>query len=200
MIKVTNLSKVFGDKYLFKNVSFEIESGERVALVGPSGIGKSTLLRCIAGLEKFSSGSIAASGKVTLVFQDFQLFPHLSVLENILYVPLNVLKKKSYYNYSLDAFAWLRKLGIDSLATKYPGSLSGGQQQRVSLIRAILAEPAILVMDEPTSLLDPQTTELIASALKDLSITYFFATHDNLFLDQFATRVIDFEEINLLDK
>lgn len=196
MLKLTNLTKSIGKQIIFKEVSLFVSSGERVAVLGPSGAGKSTLLRCIAGLDSFE-GEVQSNGKIVLIFQDFQLFPHLTVFENITYVPLRVLgypKQEVFF----EAESFLNKFMMADCRDKYPSVLSGGQQQRVSIIRAIMTKPAVLVMDEPTSSLDSETTEVVGSILKSLPITYVFATHDEAFVSDFATKHLSLVDQHLV--
>lgn len=189
MLKVINLCKKMGRDILFKNITFDLLEGEKVAIVGPSGVGKSTLLRCIAGLESFD-GKIESSGRSTLVFQEFYLFPHFSVWENITYVPLNVLKQDLQKTKEL-AFKLLAEFGLEEFVHKYPSTLSGGQKQRVAIIRAVMANADFLLMDEPTSSLDNTTTEIIAKFFSRKDISILFVSHDDLFIEQVATKVLE---------
>ena len=190
MLKVVDVSKKIGGKTLFTNLFFEVFSGDRVALVGPSGAGKSTLLRCLAGLEPYE-GRILFDGRKTLVFQEFHLFPHLTVWENITYVPLVVLGE-SVVQTEKKAGKLLQRFALEEYRLKYPTELSGGQQQRVAIIRAVMAQVDLLIMDEPTSSLDNATTTLIAEFLLEQETMLFFSTHDDLFVSKVATRVLEF--------
>jgi polar amino acid transport system ATP-binding protein len=190
MLSVINLNKKFGEKNLFNNLSFVIGQGEKVALIGQSGIGKSTLLKCIAGLEPHE-GQVTMLGKKTLVFQDFNLFPHMNVLENITYVPVNVFGK-NIDEVTLAATNLLGSFLLQDCVNRYPSELSGGQQQRIAIIRALLSGADLLIMDEPTSSLDNETTALVAQYLKTQPKMLLFATHDTLFVDQVATRILEF--------
>ncbi|MDR3156667.1 MAG: amino acid ABC transporter ATP-binding protein [Lactobacillales bacterium] len=192
MFEIRSLSKKFGDKVLFDQLNLQIEDGSILTIVGESGGGKTTLLRMLAGLEKIDSGEILLDGKVLnveedevmgIVFQDFQLFPHLSVLDNILLAPMHVLKK-SRKKAEVSARELLNRLGLEEKEFLYPYQLSGGQKQRVALARALAMQPKILAYDEPTSALDPglrkQVEELIVS-MKDLGVTQIVVTHDMSF-------------------
>ncbi len=196
MLKIIKLSKRMGNEYLFKNLSFEVNDGEKVAIIGPSGIGKSTLLRCIAGIESFE-GNISTDGNLTLVFQEFNLFPHLNVWDNISYAPLKV-QKKSEFDVNVLGKKLLEEFGIEELSKKYPSTLSGGQKQRVALIRAIMINPKYLLMDEPTSSLDIATTEIIANFFKRSDKTILFVTHDNSFIEKVATKVLELSDSETL--
>jgi ABC-type polar amino acid transport system ATPase subunit len=190
MLKVVDVSKKIGGKTLFSRLSFEVLPGDRVALVGPSGAGKSTLLRCLAGLESYR-GRISFDGRKTLVFQDFNLFPHLTVWENITYVPLVVLGN-AVLETEKNAMQLLQRFALEEYRLKYPAELSGGQQQRVAIIRAVMAKVDLLIMDEPTSSLDNATTALIAEFLLEQNTMLFFSAHDELFVQTVATRVFEF--------
>ena len=136
MLKITNATKAFGPNTILKNVSFSLTAGQIVALAGPSGSGKSTLLRCIQGLEKLDNGTIEHKVSTGFVFQDFQLFPHLSVLHNVMYA-LKVNQKISDNDAQKKAKATLEKLGMQSAYDKMPGQISGGQRQRTAIARAL---------------------------------------------------------------
>lgn len=196
MLKIIKLSKRMGNEYLFKNLSFEVNNGEKVAIIGPSGIGKSTLLRCIAGIESFE-GNVSLDGNLTLVFQEFNLFPHLNVWDNISYAPLKV-QKKSEHDVNVLGKKLLEEFGIEDLAQKYPSTLSGGQKQRVAMIRAIMTNADCLLMDEPTSSLDVATTEIIANFFKRSDKTILFVTHDNSFIEKVATKVLELSDSETL--
>lgn len=197
MLKIENFSKKTGKSFLFQNLSLQVVKGEKIAIIGSSGIGKSTFLRCLAGLESFS-GKIHFSGTKTFVFQDFNLFPHFTVFENITYVPFVVLKKEN--NIVEEKLQKLCKLFSfdESLLTKYPAHLSGGQQQRVALMRGILLDVDLLILDEPSSALDTQTSTLIADFLKTEPYSIIFATHDPLFTQTLANKVLEFTANELI--
>jgi len=202
MFEIRNLSKKFGDKVLFDRLNLRIKEHSIVTIVGPSGGGKTTLLRMLAGLESMDSGEILLDGKVLdmeaeqvmgVVFQDFQLFPHLSVLENIILAPMQVLKKDRK-DAEEAARNLLERLELADKEALYPYQLSGGQKQRVALARALAMKPRILAYDEPTSALDPelrkQVEELIIS-MKDLGITQIVVTHDLNFAKNISDQMIE---------
>ncbi|MDR1521389.1 MAG: ATP-binding cassette domain-containing protein [Streptococcaceae bacterium] len=203
MFEIRNLSKKFGDRMLFDRLNLQIEKQSIVSIVGPSGGGKTTLLRMLANLESMDSGEILLDGRVLdikkeeqimgIVFQDFQLFPHLSVLENITLAPIQVLKKnKKVAEHS--AKILLSHLELADKKYLYPYQLSGGQKQRVALARALAMKPQILAYDEPTSSLDPnlrkQIEKLIIS-MKDLGVTQIVVTHDLNFAQNISDQMIE---------
>ena len=181
MLQVNNLCKSFGSLKALDNVSFELEKGEILAVIGPSGGGKSTLLRVLNGLETPDSGSIefiegadVITGTFGLVFQEYNLFPQYTVLENLTLAP-RLLKK----NYS-QAGEILEKVGLTEKKENYPSQLSGGQKQRTAIARALMLKPDILCFDEPTSALDPKLTEEIVGIIKQMKgeQTIIIVTHD----------------------
>jgi polar amino acid transport system ATP-binding protein len=189
MLKINDVSKKFGNTLVLNNVTFEITNGSIVGLAGPSGGGKSTLLRLIQRLEKPDSGSIECHARTGFMFQDFQLFPHMSVLKNISYAP----KFHKKANYVEKATMMLKNLGILSKAQDYPQHLSGGQKQRVALARSLMMEPELLLCDEPTSGLDAATTSDVMSLLKSvktMGVTMLIASHDLNFLTKISDHVI----------
>ena len=212
IIKVTDLSKSFGQLKVLKNISFSVNQGEVVAIIGPSGSGKSTLLRCITHLELVDSGSITLTGmdlvrdgvyarpehqreiclKVGLVFQNFNLFPHFSVMRNITEAQVHVLGREKA-EAEKRAGALLEKMGLSDKAKNYPCQLSGGQQQRVSIARALALDPQVLFFDEPTSALDPELTGDILKAIRALAsekMTMAIVTHEIPFAREVADRVL----------
>lgn len=220
MLEVKNLSKSFGQLNVLKDISFNVEKGDVVAIIGPSGSGKSTLLRCINQLEKASGGIIKICGldmlvrnekgktvyadpktlrdirlKIGLVFQNFNLFPHFSVLRNITEAPVRVLKQ-SKADAEKKAMELLKKMGLADKAKSYPCELSGGQQQRVSIARALALNPDMLFFDEPTSALDPELTGEILKVIKELAadgMTMVIVTHEMAFARDVADHVIFME-------
>ena len=212
IIRVENLSKSFGSLLVLKGLSFSVSKGEVVAIIGPSGSGKSTLLRCITHLELVDSGSIALSGKdmvrngiyarredlreiclkVGLVFQNFNLFPHFSVMRNITEAQVQVLRRTNA-DAEERAMRLLEKMGLPEKSKSYPFELSGGQQQRVSIARALALDPEILLFDEPTSALDPELTGEILKVIRDLALekmTMVIVTHEIPFAREVADRVL----------
>lgn len=217
MLIVKNVQKQFATLEVLKDISFEVKRGEVVAIIGPSGSGKSTLLRCITQLERIDSGFINVCGetlvendasgkavyansqvqksvqlKLGLVFQNFNLFPHLTILENLMEAPVQVLKQGKEFA-KTNALSLLEKLGLSEKASAYPFQLSGGQQQRVSIARALALNPAILCFDEPTSALDPELTGEVLRVIRDLAkekMTMLVVTHEMRFAEEVADYVI----------
>ncbi|WP_162011682.1 amino acid ABC transporter ATP-binding protein [Streptococcus sp. S784/96/1] len=197
MLELKNISKSFGTKKIFDRFNLTIENGKVLSLVGPSGGGKTTLLRMLAGLESIDSGEIIYNGKsvaidhletlnlLGFVFQDFQLFPHLSVLENMTLSPvktMGVSREKAEQK----AHQLLERLGLQEHAKAYPHSLSGGQKQRVALARAMMIDPEIIGYDEPTSALDPELREEVEKLIlqnREAGMTQIVVTHDLAFAE-----------------
>lgn len=210
MIEIKNLSKSFGDKKILKDISIRLEDSEILAIVGPSGGGKTTLLRCISGLETMDHGEVFIDQKqidptkhqngenlIGVVFQDFNLFPHLTVIENLLLAPTMVLKKEKE-QLTKDAIDLLQSLSLEGKETQYPFELSGGQKQRVAIARALLMEPKVLCYDEPTSALDPDLRDSVAETILNLKkegVTQIIVTHDHEFARKIADQLIEVEPI-----
>ena len=207
MIKVKNLKKQFGNNVVLKDISVAIEKGEVISVIGPSGSGKSTFLRCINGLEEFDGGHILVDNedmadknlnidklreKIGMVFQSFNLFPHLTVLENIILAPVT-LKKMSKEEAKVKAKELLKKVGLEEKADFYPSSLSGGQKQRVAIARALAMNPEAILFDEPTSALDPEMVGEVLQVMKSLAkdgMTMIVVTHEMGFAREVCDRVI----------
>jgi ABC-type polar amino acid transport system ATPase subunit len=189
MIDIRGLCKRYGSTEILSEVSLSVEKGQVAAIIGPSGGGKSTLLRCINGLETFEGGEIQVAGstlsaahspaerqtalrtirrRVGFVFQQFHLFPHLSAVENIIEAPVHVLGKKRDEAIA-DADVLLARVGMTHRRTAYPARLSGGEQQRVAIARALAMKPEVLLLDEPTSALDPSMASEVAQVISDLA-------------------------------
>ncbi|GFE43456.1 putative amino acid ABC transporter (ATP-binding protein) [Streptococcus canis] len=204
MLELKNISKQFGQKTIFDGFDLTVQDGEVLSLVGPSGGGKTTLLRMLAGLESIDSGQVFYNGEnvgidhlenrnlLGFVFQDFQLFPHLTVLDNLMLSPtITMGKAKGEVNEK--ALDLLARLGLKEHALVYPYSLSGGQKQRVALARAMMIDPQIIGYDEPTSALDPelrQTVEALILQNRDMGITQIVVTHDLVFAKAISDRII----------
>lgn len=187
-MKVSNVSKSFNGVKILDNISLEVLDAKILGLAGPSGSGKSTLLRCIQKLETADSGSIEYNGKTGFMFQDFQLFPHMTVLQNLLYAPS--IGGKNLKN---RAISLLKDLGIEFKKHEYPRSLSGGQKQRVALARTLITDPDIILCDEPTSGLDVATTNDVVQLLKSVNvntITMVIASHDLDFLTKISDTIV----------
>lgn len=204
MLELKNISKQFGQKKIFDHFNLTIEDGKILSLVGPSGGGKTTLLRMLAGLEKIDSGEIIYNGEVVpidhletlnllgFVFQDFQLFPHLSVLDNLILSPVKTMgmtkeaaKEK--------ALGLLKRLGLGGHADAYSYSLSGGQKQRVALARAMMIDPQIIGYDEPTSALDPELRQEVEKLIlqnREAGMTQIVVTHDLQFAETISDHIL----------
>ena len=192
LLEIKNLKKSFNDNVVLKDISLSVEKGEVLAIIGPSGSGKSTLLRCITDLEQEDSGVIQFDGTFGLVFQNFNLFPHHSVMKNITNAPIKVQKrdKKEVFEHARDL---LKKMGLEDKEDAYPCELSGGQQQRVSIARALAMNPDILFFDEPTSALDPELTGEILDVIKELAaehMTMVIVTHEMAYARNVAGTII----------
>ena len=196
LLEIENLKKSFEDLDVLHDISLGVEEGEVVAIIGPSGSGKSTLLRCCTGLEQADSGTIHYEGSYGLVFQNFNLFPHYSVLKNIMDAPISV-QKQSKKEAEKEARRLLEKMGLGDKADVYPCQLSGGQQQRVAIARALALKPSILFFDEPTSALDPELTGEILKVIRELAeekMTMVIVTHEMAFAKDVSTRVVFMDE------
>ena len=207
MLELKQISKRFGDKQILSDFNLLVPEKQIVAIVGPSGGGKTTLLRMLAGLETIDSGQIVYNGEILpldalekrnllgFVFQDFQLFPHLSVMENLILSPIktmNVTKEEA----SKKAMSLLERLGLEQHADAYPFSLSGGQKQRVALARAMMIDPEIIGYDEPTSALDPELrleVEKLILQNRELGMTQIVVTHDIPFAEAIADVLLKVE-------
>ena len=192
LLEMRNIKKSFDGTEVLKDISLTVEKGEVLGIIGPSGSGKSTLLRCATDLEKPDSGERHYEGTFGLVFQNFNLFPHYSVMKNITDAPLRVQKRKKDEVYQ-EARELLAKMGLSDKEQAYPYQLSGGQQQRVSIARALAMNPDILFFDEPTSALDPELTGEILRVIKGLAMehmTMVIVTHEMNFAKQVSDRII----------
>lgn len=192
LFEMKHIRKSFDDLEVLKDISLEVEAGQVLSIIGPSGSGKSTLLRCATGLETPDSGEIIKEGEVGLVFQNFNLFPHFSVMKNITDAPIRVQKRKKEEVFA-QARELLKKMGLEEKENAYPYQLSGGQQQRVSIARALCMNPKILFFDEPTSALDPELTGEILKVIRSLAaehITMVIVTHEMSFARDISDHVI----------
>ncbi|MBI2602673.1 MAG: amino acid ABC transporter ATP-binding protein [Deltaproteobacteria bacterium] len=190
MLRIHELSIRFGSTLVLDGVSLAVEKASIVGLAGASGGGKSTLLRCIQGLEVPTLGTVHSEGNVGFMFQDFQLFPHMTVLQNLIYAP----KLKGSTSYLEKAQLLLSTLGIEDKSNAFPQTLSGGQKQRVALARALMMNPEILLCDEPTSGLDASSIFEVVSLLKSINdegVTMLIASHDRYFLKTISNRIVD---------
>lgn len=207
MLELKNISKKFKDKKILSNFNLKVEENKILAIVGPSGGGKTTLLRMLAGLESIDSGEIIFNGEnlplnelekrnlLGFVFQDFQLFPHMTVLENLVISPIQTMGIKKD-EAEAKAIKLLEQLGLENHYNSYPNSLSGGQKQRVALARAMMIEPKIIGYDEPTSALDPELrleVEKLILQNKKLGVTQIVVTHDLQFAENIADDILKVE-------
>lgn len=222
MLKLRKIKKSFGNLDVLKSIDLDIDEKEIVVLVGPSGGGKTTLLRIINMLERCHSGYIEVNGRILcndgryidkksmmeiskdvgMVFQNFNLFPHKSVIENIIEGPMRVLKKSKEQSKS-EAREILSFLGLSEKEDSYPHQLSGGQKQRVAIGRALAMEPKLMCFDEPTSALDPELTEEVSNVIKMLSkkgMTMLIITHDMTFAEKVASRIISMDNGEIVER
>jgi polar amino acid transport system ATP-binding protein len=193
MLKICNVSKSFNGIQVLADVSIEIEASSIVGLAGPSGSGKSTLLRCIQKLETPDHGTINCSHRVGFMFQDFQLFPHMTVLQNLVYAPSLKASADKKKQCLAKAETILSNLGMAEKAAEYPRTLSGGQKQRAALARSLMIDPDVLLCDEPTSGLDIATITDVVTLLQGvnkLGVTIVIASHDLDFLTQISDNIV----------
>ncbi len=192
ILEMKNIVKDYSGFKAVDNVDFSMHKGEIVAIIGPSGSGKSTLLRCINGLNSITSGELELNGTTGMVFQHFNLFPHMTCIENITYAPIKVKKEKREDAY-VNARNLLKMVGLENKADVYPAHLSGGQKQRIAIARALAMKPDIMLFDEPTSALDPEITGEVLNVMKLLAkehTTMIVVTHEMGFAKEVADRVI----------
>ena len=207
LIQVNELRKAYGKQEVLKGITTEIQTGEVVCVIGPSGSGKSTFLRCLNRLEEASSGQILFEGvdlcdkktdidrvrqRMGMVFQQFNLFPHMNILQNLTLGPME-LQKRSREEAEAYAMELLRKVGLAERANAYPQQLSGGQQQRIAIVRALCMKPDVMLFDEPTSALDPEMVGEVLNVMKDLAaqkMTMVVVTHEMGFAREVASRVM----------
>jgi polar amino acid transport system ATP-binding protein len=219
ILSVKGLHKAHGVRQVLRGIDASVAAGETIALVGPSGGGKSTFLRCLNGLNSFDAGEVTVAGlqleprtppdapallplraRVGMVFQGFHLFPHLTVLENICLAPLHV-RRDEPAAVRERALKLLARVGLGDRGGARPAQLSGGQQQRVAIARALCMQPEVLLLDEPTSALDPEMRGEVLSVLRDLSgsCTMLVVTHEMGFARGVASRIWVFDEGKLVE-
>lgn len=192
ILEMKNIIKSFGEFHAVNGVDFSLTKGEIVAIIGPSGSGKSSLLKCINGLVEKSSGEVILNGTTGMVFQHFNLFPHMTCLKNVMYAPVKV-KKMDEKEAEKDARRLLKMVGLLDKADEYPNNLSGGQRQRVAIARALAMHPDIMLFDEATSALDPEITGEVLEVMKELAknkMTMVVVTHEMGFAREVADRVV----------
>lgn len=209
MLKVENISKSFGKLKVLKNISLEVNKGNRVVIIGPSGSGKSTFLRCINYLAKPDSGKIYLDNhelndnniflyrqKIGMVFQNFNLFNNLTVMDNIILAPIK-LGINSEKEAQKKAMEYLKRIDLADKALVYPSSLSGGQKQRVAIVRTLMMKPEMILFDEPTSALDPEMVKEVQDLMIELAdegMTMIVVTHEVSFVKKVATKIVFMDE------
>ncbi|MCI7730800.1 MAG: amino acid ABC transporter ATP-binding protein [Enorma burkinafasonensis] len=216
MIEIRNLNKYFGDLHVLKDINLTVAAGEKVVIIGPSGSGKSTLIRCVDWLEEPTTGEVVIDGTLvtkknhlemarkysSMVFQQFNLYPNMTVLGNLTLAPIK-LQKKSKEEATKAAMAALERVGLAQKAGEYPQNLSGGQQQRVAIARAMCTKQPIILFDEPTSALDPEMIQEVLDVMIELAqenITMICVTHEMNFAKQVADRVIFMDDGQILEE
>lgn len=227
MVKMEKVCKSFGPLQVLKDIDFKVSKGEVVCIIGPSGSGKSTLLRCLNHLERITAGRVYIEGELVderlagkdqlkvshkkvaeicaglgMVFQRFNLFPHMTVMENVMEAPITV-KKESRQEATEYALQLLKKVGLEDKKDEYPSRLSGGQQQRVAIARALAMKPKIMLFDEPTSALDPELVGEVLEVMKDLAregMTMLVVTHEMGFAREVGSRVIFMDKGEILEE
>jgi len=216
VIELQNINKFFGNTHVLKDISLRVKEGEKLVILGPSGSGKSTTIRCINFLEEPTSGKVFINGEemtkknktrlvkdnVAMVFQQFNLYPHKTVLENLTLAPMKLQKVKKW-NAEENALHMLRKVGLENKAHAYPEMLSGGQQQRVAIARALCSQSKIILFDEPTSALDPEMVQEVLDVMTNLAkenITMICVTHEMGFAEAVADRVIFMDDGEIIEE
>ena len=216
MIQIKGLNKYFGDLHVLKDIDLTVKAGEKVVIIGPSGSGKSTLIRCVDYLEEPTSGEVIIDGTPltkknhlemarkysSMVFQQFNLYPNMTVLGNLTLAPIK-LQKKSKEEATKTAMAALERVGLAQKAGEYPQNLSGGQQQRVAIARALCTKQPIILFDEPTSALDPEMVQEVLDVMVELAqenITMICVTHEMGFARQVADRVVFMDDGQILEE
>lgn len=211
LLSIKNLKKNFGENTVLKNISLDIKEGEVIAVIGPSGCGKSTFLRCINGLESIDDGSIylydecisdgSVSGKyvrqhIGMIFQNYDLFNHMKVLQNIMLAPVEV-QKRDKKEVKREALELLERVHLSDKADAWPSQLSGGQKQRIAIIRALIMNPKLVLMDEITASLDPETVSEVLEFVTELAksgMTMIIVTHELSFAKAVADRILFFDK------
>jgi general L-amino acid transport system ATP-binding protein len=217
IIHCVNVNKWFGEFHVLRDISVDVLPQEVVVIIGPSGSGKSTFIRCINRLEEHQEGKIVVDGielsndirniaairrEIGMVFQQFNLFPHKTAIENITLAPMKV-RHWPREKAELKATELLKRVGIPEQANKYPGQLSGGQQQRVAIARALAMEPKIMLFDEPTSALDPEMIKEVLDVMKGLALggmTMLVVTHEMGFAREVADRILFFDQGRIVEQ
>ena len=216
ILKLKHVNKYYGETQALADIQLDVAKGEVVTIIGQSGCGKSTALRCINGLEQIQSGSILLDGKeiaaagtnwkevrqkIGMVFQKYDLFPHMTVLDNVLLAPLKVQKRKKE-EAAEEAIALLKRVGLEDKAHSFPRQLSGGQQQRVAIVRALMTHPEIMLFDEVTAALDPEMIREVLNVILDLAIdgmTMLIVTHEMAFAEAVSDKIVFMEKGNIIE-
>jgi len=216
MIEIKHLNKYFGDLHVLKDINLTVKRGEKLVMIGPSGSGKSTLIRCVDYLEEPTSGEVVIDGTPltkknhlemarkysSMVFQQFNLYPNMTVLGNLTLAPIK-LQKKSKEEATEIAIAALKRVGMAHKAGEYPQNLSGGQQQRIAIARALCTKQPIILFDEPTSALDPEMVGEVLSLMKELAqggLTMVVVTHEIGFAREVASRVLFMDKGKIVEE
>lgn len=217
LLTINHLNKLYGDHVVLKDFNLEVQKGDVIVIIGPSGCGKSTLLRCINGLEEIQGGEVQIDGeticrdaknisqmrqKIGMVFQSYDLFPHKTILENILLAPMKV-QKRNRKEVEREALELLDRVGLADRKDDYPRQLSGGQKQRVAIIRALIMHPEILLLDEITAALDPEMVHEVLEVVVSLArtgSTMLIVTHEMTFAKAIATRILFLENGNIVEE
>ena len=207
ILRVEGLVKRFGEKTILDDISFDVQPGQVVVFVGPSGTGKSTFLRCVNGLEDIQEGRIVFEGeqvdtksrkvfaqrqRIGMIFQNFNLYPHLTAVDNVTLAPIKVLRESpgSAKERAMELFG---KVRLEHRASAYPSEMSGGEQQRVAIARALAMNPSLMMFDEPTSALDPETVCDVLTVMEELAEdgrTMLVVTHEMAFADHVGDRML----------
>lgn len=207
VLKMSNIDKFYGSLHALKNINLEVKTAEVVVILGPSGCGKSTLLRCVNGLESIKNGEIIISGeiihedykhwskirqKVGMVFQSYELFDHMNVMQNITLGPLKV-QKRDKKEVEAEAIFWLEKVGLKDKQKSYPKELSGGQKQRIAIVRSLVMNPELMLFDEVTAALDPEIVREVLDVILNLAkegMTMLIVTHEMAFARAVADKIV----------
>ena len=206
IVQIAGLHKSFGPAEVLRGISLDVVKGEVVCIIGPSGSGKSTLIRCINGLTPFQRGTVHLRGidvgdpkldklrlrkHVGMVFQQYNLFPHRTALQNVMMAPVHVLKRPKR-EVEAEAYALLKKVRLDGREHAYPGEMSGGQQQRVAIARSLAMQPDVMLFDEVTAALDPETVKEVLVTIRQLAdegMTCMLVTHEMGFAREVANHI-----------